>query len=136
MVRSLVRHRIVAFAAVSGSGLVIDYALYALLCSGGTPAGWANLASAATGVTFVFAVSARRIFESSHRFLIGPFLLYAAYQVVAVSAASWAVGAMTHVLDGAYLLGKTTILPLSFSANYLFMSWLFRHRLVAVGGST
>jgi putative flippase GtrA len=120
--------RIVKFAGVSGAGLCLDYVVYTLLCSGGVDAGWANLLSAGLGVTFVFAVSARRIFESSERFLLGLFATYALYQVAAVSAASWAVGEATDLLDGRYLLGKTLILPLSFTANYLFMSWLFSAR--------
>jgi putative flippase GtrA len=133
VIATLRRHRIVAFAVVSGLGLTLDYGLYALLCANGTPAGEANLASAATGVTFVFLASVRRIFQSEHRFLLAPFLVYAAYQVVAVSAASWAVGTMTDVLDGAYILGKTTVLPVSFTANYLFMSWLSRQRRLDLG---
>ena len=32
---------------------------------------------------------------------------------------------MTALLDGRYLLGKTSVLPVSFLTNYLFMSWLF-----------
>ena len=120
--------RIVKFAGVSGAGLCLDYAVYALLCAGGVPAGWANLASAGLGVTFVFLVSARRIFAASEHFLLGLFAAYALYQVAAVSAASWLVGEATHMLDGRYLLGKTLVLPLSVTANYLFMSWLFGAR--------
>lgn len=120
--------RILRFAGASGTGLAIDYAIYTLLCNGGMPAGWANLISAGIAVTFVFVVSARRIFESEHRYLERLFVVYAAYQVVAVSAASWAVGAATEQLDGRYLLGKTVILPLSFTANYLFMAWLLSTR--------
>jgi hypothetical protein len=120
--------RIVKFAGVSGAGLCLDYAVYSLLCASGVPAGWANLVSAGLGVTFVFAVSARRIFASDGHFLLGLFAVYALYQVAAVSAASWLVGEFTHLLDGRYLLGKTLVLPLSFSANYLFMSWLFGAR--------
>jgi putative flippase GtrA len=120
--------RIVKFAGVSGAGLCLDYAVYSLLCASGVPAGWANLVSAGLGVTFVFCVSARKIFESSDRFLLGLFAIYALYQVIAVSAASWLVGEATHLLDGQYILGKTLILPLSFTSNYLFMSWLFGAR--------
>jgi hypothetical protein len=86
----------------------------------------------------VFVVSARRIFESSEHFLLGLFAVYAAYQVAAVSAASWAVGALDAALDGRYLLAKTLVLPFTFTANYLFMSWLFaaraRGRPAAVAG--
>jgi hypothetical protein len=120
--------RIVKFAGVSGAGLCLDYAVYALLCASGVPAAWANLVSAGLGVTFVFLVSARRIFAGSEHFLLGLFAVYALYQVAAVSAASWLVGEATHLLDGRYLLGKTLVLPLSFTANYLFMSWLFGAR--------
>ena len=120
--------RILKFAGVSGAGLCLDYAVYSLLCAGGVGAGWANLVSASLGVTFVFVVSARRIFASSERFLLGLFGVYAAYQVAAVSAASWLVGEATYLLDGRYLVGKTLVLPLSFTANYLFMSWLFGAR--------
>ena len=121
--------RILKFAGVSGAGLCLDYAVYTLLCASGVAAGWANLVSAGLGVTFVFAVSARHIFESSgDHFLLGLFAAYALYQVGAVSAASWAVGEATHALDGRYLLGKTIVLPFSFTANYLFMSWLFSAR--------
>ena len=49
-------------------------------------------------------------------------------KALAVSAASWAVGAATTALEGRYLLGKTLILPLSFTANYLFMGWLLSSR--------
>jgi putative flippase GtrA len=120
--------RLLKFAGVSGAGLCLDYAIYALLCSADVPAGWANLASAGAGVSFVFAVSARRIFESSDRFLLGLFAAYAVYQVIAVSAASWAVGALDGALDGRYLVAKTLVLPCSFTANYLFMTWLFATR--------
>lgn len=120
--------RIVRFAGVSGAGLLIDYAIYSVLCELGLAAGWANLISAATAVTFVFVVSARHIFEAPGEFRMRPFAIYAGYQVIAVSLASAAVGGMTTLLDGRYLLGKTAVLPFSFTANYLFMSWLFGSR--------
>jgi len=119
--------RIVRFAGVSGAGLCLDYAIYTLLCASGVPAGFANLVSASCGVTFVFVVSARHIFEGEH-FLVRLFMLYALYQVAAVTLASAAVHAATDLFDGRYLLGKTVVLPASFTANYLFMSWLFSAR--------
>jgi putative flippase GtrA len=120
--------RILQFAAVSGTGLVLDYGIYTLLCTAGVPAGWANLVSAGAGVTFVFFASVRRIFASEHRNLERLLVVYLAYQAGALTAASWAVGAATELLDGRFLLGKTLILPLSFTANYLFMSWLVARR--------
>jgi putative flippase GtrA len=120
--------RLAQFTAVSGTGLALDYGVYTLLCSGGMAAGWANLISATVGVTFVFFASARRIFATEHRSLERLFLVYLVYQAAAVSAASWAVGTATDLLDGRYILGKTVILPLSFTANYLFMTWLLSAR--------
>lgn len=120
--------RLVKFAGASGVGLFLDYLVYTLLCRGGMDAGWANLISATVAVTFVFVVSARHIFEGEHRFLYRLFMLYALYQVVAVSAASYAVDHMTEVFDGRYIWGKTVVVPFSFFANYLFASWLFASR--------
>jgi hypothetical protein len=116
---------IAKFAGASGAGLLLDYAIYTALCEAGLAAGWANLISASVGVTFVFLVSAHRIFDSTGHFLTRLFVVYALYQVVAVAAASGLVGAMTDVFDGQYLLGKTVVLPLTFTSNYLFMAWLF-----------
>lgn len=59
-------------------------------------------------------------------------MLYAGYQTIAVSMASAAVGTMTALLDERYLLGKTSVLPVSFMANYLFMSWLFATHTMSV----
>jgi len=120
--------RIVGFAGVSGAGLCLDYGIYTLLCGQGVDAGWANLVSAAAGVTFVFLVSVRHVFESGDHFLGRLFVVYAAYQVVAVGVASYGVDAMTALLDGRYLLGKTAVVPFSFVANYVFMSWLLGAR--------
>jgi putative flippase GtrA len=120
--------RIVRFAGVSGAGLCLDYAVYTLLCTSGLDAGVANLVSAACGVTFVFTVSARHVFATSGRFLLGLFAGYALYQVAAISLASYAVHGATELFDGRFLLGKTVVLPFSFTANYLFMSWLFGAR--------
>ena len=118
--------RVVKFAGVSGAGLCLDYLIYVLLCGTGMDAGPANAISAGTAVTFVFVVSARHIFEADarHGFLVRPFAVYAAFQVVAVLAASALVHATTDLLGGAYVLGKTVVLPLTFTVNYLFMTWL------------
>ena len=120
--------RLIQFAGASGAGLALDYAIYTALAASGMDAGWANAVSATAAVSFVFVVSARRIFESGDRFLVTPFLMYALYQVIAVGAASWAVAVMTDAFDGRYLLGKTVIVPVSFLANFVFMSWLFSKR--------
>lgn len=120
--------RVLHFAGVSGAGLCLDYLVYWLLCRSGVPAGWANAVSASCGVTFVFVASARRIFEADHHFQWPLFLPYAAYQAVAIAAASAAVGLLDDALDGKFLLAKLLVLPVTFTANFLFMSWLTRRR--------
>lgn len=119
--------RVFAFALVSGVGLALDFCLFLLLVEFGVRAGLANLISATAAVTFVYFASARRIFAYEGRFLLGLFLLYLGYQALAVSLASWAVDAL--VLAAVHpALAKAAILPLTFSANYLFMSFITRSR--------
>lgn len=135
--------KLLKFAGVSGAGVCLDWAIYVALCSGGMPAGWANLISASAGVTFVFVVSARHIFESSDHDeggresarLHGLFAIYAIYQVVAVSAASYAVHLTTDWL-GSYVFGKAALLPVTFACNYAFMSWLFSRRSPGARGAS
>ena len=125
--------RLIRFAGVSGAGLLLDYAIYTVLCEVGLHAAVANLISAGCAVTFVFVVSVHHVFERPDgHMLMRPFAVYVAYQVVAVGAASAAVGALTDALDGRYLLGKTLVVPVSFLANFLFMSWLLNQRRWAV----
>lgn len=119
--------RVAAFAAVSGVGLGLDVGLFYTLTELGARAGFANLASAFAAVTFVYFASARRIFLYRGGFLLPLFALYVGYQVVAVALASWAVDAIA-LAGVAPILAKLMILPATFSANYLFMSYLTRPR--------
>ena len=80
-------------------------------------------------MTFVFLVSAHRIFEGDgDRFLGRLFATYAVYQVIAILLASVAVDAATSLFGGAYLAGKLAVLPFTFTANFLFTSWLLGPR--------
>ncbi len=124
--------KLVRFAGVSGAGLGLDYLVYTLLCTAGVTPGLANVVSAGTGVTFVYLVSARHVFRTQRTDLHRLFVLYAGYQVAAVLLASVAVEVVTNALDGAFLLGKTAVLPVTFTANYLFMNWLLGERRAEV----
>lgn len=119
--------RLLRFALVSGTGLAIDVGLFLVLVDLGLRAGFANLISATVAVTFVYFVSTRRIFNYAGRFLLPLFLLYLSYQALAVSAASWAVDAIV-ALGVLPVLAKALILPITFSANYLFLDYLTRTR--------
>lgn len=120
---------VLRFALVSGVGLALDFGVFLALTESGVRPGIANLISATLAVTFVYFVSAKRVFAYEGRFLLPLFLLYLGYQAIAVSAASWAVDAiaLTGVLP---LIAKLLILPVTFTANYLFMAYITRKRAV------
>lgn len=125
--------RFVAFAAVSGTGLLLDVALYALLCETGVRPGLANLMSAATGVSFVWFVATKRVFGTGGGLPRSRFAAYVAYQVVAVALASVAVDAATVALDDRYLLGKAVVVPVTLVVNFLVVRRLARVPLVPAG---
>jgi hypothetical protein len=118
--------RVLGFAAVSGAGLALDFGLFLSLVEFQQRPGLANLLSATAAVAFVYFVSVKRIFAYQGRFLLGLFFIYLAYQAVAVAAASGAVDWLVAVHAVAPAIAKVLILPLTFSANFLFMSWLTR----------
>jgi len=111
------------FGLVSGAGLILDIALFLTLLSLGVSAFLANLASSAAAVSFVYAASVRRVFRYRGRFLFGMFAAYGVYQCAGILAGSWAVQALVR-LALVPAAAKIAILPVTFSANYLFMQWL------------
>lgn len=121
-----------AFGAISGIGLALDFGIFTLLVYAGLPSGWANAISATCAVTFVYFASVSRVFSYHGRFLLPLFMAYLGYQVVAVAAASFAVGYLAQVMPSP-LLAKLAILPVTFSANFLFMYALTRRRVADVG---
>ncbi len=120
--------RVVGFALVSGAGLGIDFVLFLVLVDQfGVRPGPANLISAAVAVSFVYFVSVRRLFDYQGRFLLPLFALYGGYQIIAVAAASWAVDWLSMNLF-APAIAKAVVVPATFSANYLVMSFITRKR--------
>ncbi len=123
MTLSLHLTRLVAFGGVSALGLAVDFCLFALLLSTDTTPMVANMVGAGVAVSLVYALSVRRIFHYHGRFLLGLFLAYLAWQVMAVFAASWAVAALA-ASDVPPMMAKLMILPATFGANYLMMHLL------------
>lgn len=118
--------KIAKFAVVSGTGLGLDFGVFLTLIWIGLSPFSANVISGACAVTFVYFASVRRIFSYAGRFLLGLFFAYLLYQAIGVTAASVAVAFLSeHLARPA--VSKLLILPLTFSANYLFMSFLTRH---------
>jgi hypothetical protein len=118
--------RVIKFAVTSGLGLTLDVGIFLGLTSLGTASGWANLVSATCGVTFVYFASIYRVFSYNGERLVTLLLLYLAYQAVAVAAASWAVGVLALLTSP--IVAKLLILPVTFTANYLFMHLITRGR--------
>lgn len=111
------------FAVVSGTGLTLDFILFLGLCSLGLRPFSANAIASATGVTFVYFASVRRVFRYEGRFLTVMFATYALYQALGTVLVSWVVS--TLIMHGLHpVMVKVGILPATFCANYLFMRWL------------
>jgi putative flippase GtrA len=119
--------RLLRFALISAIGLALDVGLFVALVHADLHVGHANLVSASVAVTFVYFLSTKRAFEYAGRFLLPLFLIFVAYQALAIMTASWAVGAIVAfgVLP---VFAKGLILPVTFSANYLFLDFLTRSR--------
>ena len=119
--------RALRFGLVSGIGLVLDLALFLLLVRAGVDPFTANVISSGTGLTFVYCVSVRRIFRYRGRFIVPLFAAYLLYHVCGTLAVSEIISLVIRA-GLAPVLAKVGILPVTFSANYLFMSWLTHKR--------
>lgn len=126
-----IAHMVIRFAAASGIGLLLDLGLFLLLVLTKLTPTQANLVSATAAVTFVYFATVHRVFSYRGRFLVPLFLVYLAYQAAAVTAASVAVGYLARYW---FLpaIAKLVILPVTFSANFLFMSFLTRRRSATI----
>ena len=117
--------RIVKFGFVSAAGLALDFVIFLALIGLDVAPFVANAASATAAVTFVYFASVRRIFSYRGGFLLGLFAAYLAYQAAGVTAASLAVAYLSdHYLPP--VAAKIAILPVTFTANYLFMALITR----------
>ena len=119
--------RALRFGLVSGIGLSLDVALFLTLVHGGVGAFGANVVSSGAGLTFVYCASVRRIFRYDGRFIVPLFAAYVFYHVCGTLLVSWLISGVVH-LGVAPAIPKIGILPATFTANYLFMSWLTLHR--------
>jgi hypothetical protein len=115
------------FGQVSAIGLALDIALFLMLVHARVGAFEANIVSSGAGLTFVYCASVRRIFRYNGRFLVPLFVSYVIYHVCGTLFVSWAINGVVH-LGVAPAIPKVGILPLTFTANYMFMSWLTAHR--------
>ena len=119
--------RALRFGIVSGMGLAIDFALFLTLIHANAGAFAANVISSGAGLTFVYCASVRRVFRYDGRFIVPLFAAYVLYHLCGTLAVSWAISGLVR-LDVAPAFAKVGILPATFTANYVFMSWLTRRR--------
>ncbi|NKI59231.1 hypothetical protein HCG46_13225 [Labrenzia sp. PO1] len=142
--------RFSGFALISGIGWCLDFLTMATLTQSGLPVFWANFIGAFCGVTFVFFVAGKHIFEKAgNRSTTVLLALYWIWQVVAVTAASaltaglsWALMSLLVTVDGtAFVTGlglkpvtlcgvtaKMLVTPFTLVANFFFMRFLLEHR--------
>jgi putative flippase GtrA len=120
---------IVRFGFVSGMGWLIDFCLFSLLIWQGTPVSLANIIGASIAVLFVFFVSVRHVFEYKGGYLVGKLLAYIVYQILAILAASLAIGMLTIKLELMPIIAKIIVTPLTFYANFQFMSLITTGKL-------
>lgn len=113
--------RLLRFATTSGTGLAIDLVLFYVLVSSGISPAISNFCSASAGVLYVFFASLRGVFQHKGDYLIALLVSYICFQFVAVVAASAAVGVLAET-TGRPILSKLLILPVTFGANFIFMS--------------
>lgn len=115
--------KVLKFALVSGIGLFVDLVIFFILIGQGATPFTANLVSGACAVTFVYFCSVKRVFSYQGKFLLALFLAYVVYQICGVTAASLAVDWLSRQVVRPEA-AKFLILPVTFTANYLFMALL------------
>jgi len=132
------------FAAVSGTGWLIDVVLTVLLVRFGATPFMASLTGSVVAVTFVYIVSLRAVFAIEGRLGARAFPLYVVWQVVSISASAALVAFLTHLtassvaqvsqavswiditdpLSTAAGISKGLATPVTLAANFLFFQWL------------
>lgn len=120
---------IVRFGLVSGIGWLVDFCLFVSLGLLGAPVWAANMVGASVAVLFVFLASVRHVFEYEGGYLVGKLIAYIVYQAIAILAASLLIDALTHWFGLAPVLAKILVTPLTFYANFQFMSLITTGKL-------
>lgn len=132
------------FAAVSGTGWLIDVCLTVILVAIGAAPLFGSLIGSAVAVTFVYTVSLRSVFSIDGRLGVRAFPLYLVWQVFSITAASFLVAFLAYLLvpwvselsqsatwvgagdplATASGLSKGLVTPVTLAANFLFFQWL------------
>lgn len=115
----------VAYAGLASAGLVFDFCIYYILLLIGLQVMFANLISGMVAALLVFSVSSILLFKQRQRF--HHLVIVALYQLLSIPLFSFFVGfaqiSFSEVFSSTLwsgLAAKFLVLPLSFTANYLF----------------
>lgn len=151
-IRLMTLLRLSSFTLLSGIGWCIDFAIFNLLVGRGQPGFLANLASASVAVTFVLIAARKWIFRHHVETLPMTVAKYTAWNVVAISAASFGIkaiasGLQTWSWDGAATVvgqavghsvapavlmantAKILITPVTMYANFVATGYIIERRI-------
>lgn len=112
------------FGLVSGLGWLIDFCLFLFAAWVSVPIWLANMLGATVAVLFVFFVSVRSVFQYRGVYLLNKLTLYVIYQIIGISLASLLINGLVHWYELTPLIAKILVTPLTFYANFQFMSRL------------
>jgi putative flippase GtrA len=115
------------YGLVGGAGLLLDFSLFMVLVQAGIGPFAANIISSGTTLTTVYFVSVKQIFRYDGHFILPLLAVYLTYHFCGTILFSWVISRLVD-LGVAPPLAKIGILPVTFTMNYLFMSWLTARR--------
>ena len=121
--RSFIR-RLLSFTLGSGLGLLVDVGGFTALTIAGVAPGLANVISSSASVVVVYGFVTRRTFQA--RLHPVTFLCFATWYAGNIAATSLAIQILVDQVAPLPALWKLALVPLSFTANFLFNTALHR----------
>jgi len=129
-------NKAIKFVIVSGIGFILDFIIYTILVNI-TPlnVNIANMISSLIGVTYVFIISTRKIFENNKNNipLKYKYIIYVIYQIILILLASYCVLLLKNLFINinidiiskfSKILAKMFITPFTLTINYFAMKKL------------
>ena len=129
-------NKAIKFVIVSGIGFIIDFIIYTTLVSlTAINVNIANMISSLIGVTYVFIISTRKIFENNKNNipLKYKYIIYVIYQIILILLASYCVLLLKNLFINinidiiskfSKILAKMFITPFTLTINYFAMKKL------------
>lgn len=118
--------RLLAFAVGSGTGLVADLAIFAVLNALGVPALAANLISTGVAITITYLLVTRHSFRTTATWR--SYVAFFAWYATSALIVSTAIAVLGAGVPAANLGWKLAFVPVTFATNFAFSRWLFGER--------